>query len=361
MKTPTRQNLAALMLMMMLFCILPASAAGETEQAEEVDVKEIIFDHIGDAYEWHITAWNGHHISIPLPVILYSDLSGWHLFPSSRLSHGQEHNGFRIADGGEHDGKIVERHPDGKDRRPLDLSLTKIAAGILLNSLLLVGIILYVSRWYRQNDTRREAPRGFVGAIELLTVMIYEDVIKASIGQDYKRYAPYLLTAFYFIFINNLMGLLPVFPGGANVTGNIAITLFLAICTFLAVNLFGTKAYWREILWPDVPMWMKCPIPLMPIIEFFGIFTKPFALTVRLLANMMAGHSVILALVSLIFVTYSMGTLINGSMTVISLLFCIFMNCLEVLVAFIQAYVFTMLSAVFIGMSRVRHETHHPK
>ena len=141
-------------------------------------------------------------------------------------------------------------------------------------------------------------------------------------------------------------------------TGNIAVTLVLALCTFLAVNLFATREYWREIFWPDVPMWMKCPVPLMPVIEFFGIFTKPFALTVRLLANIMAGHSVILALVSLIFVTYSLGAAIHGSMTVISVLFCIFMNCLELLVAFIQAYVFTMLSAVFIGMSRVSHAGH---
>ena len=152
------------------------------------------------------------------------------------------------------------------------------------------------------------------------------------------------------------MGLIPIFPAGANVTGNIAITLVLAICTFLAVNLFGSKEYWKEIFWPDVPNWLKVPVPLMPVVELFGVFTKPFALMIRLFANIMAGHSVILALTSLIFVTVSMGAAINGTMTVVAVLFGIFMNLLELLVAFIQAYVFTMLSAVFIGLARVEHD-----
>lgn len=149
------------------------------------------------------------------------------------------------------------------------------------------------------------------------------------------------------------MGLIPVFPGGANVTGNIAITLILALCTFLVVNFSGTKEYWKDIFWPHVPSWLKVPVPLMPIVELFGVFTKPFALMIRLFANMMAGHSVILALTSLIFVTVSMGPAVNGTMTVVSVLFGIFMNLLELLVAFIQAYVFTMLSAVFIGLAKI--------
>lgn len=149
------------------------------------------------------------------------------------------------------------------------------------------------------------------------------------------------------------MGLIPIFPGGANVTGNIAITLILALCTFFVVNFSGTREYWKDIFWPNVPSWLKVPVPLMPVVELFGVFTKPFALMIRLFANMMAGHSVILALTSLIFVTVSMGPAINGTMTVVSVLFGIFMNCLELLVAFIQAYVFTMLSAVFIGLARI--------
>ena len=185
---------------------------------------------------------------------------------------------------------------------------------------------------------------------------MHDEVIKGCIGEDYRRYAPYLLTAFFFVLVNNLMGILPIFPGGANVTGNIAITLVLALCTFLFTNICGTKAYWKDIFWPKVPLWLKVPVPLMPMIELFGIFTKPFALMIRLFANIMAGHAAILSLVAIIFITVKAGPVINGSMTVISVLFGIFMDMLELLVAFIQAYVFTMLSAVFIGLSRVKEE-----
>ena len=192
--------------------------------------------------------------------------------------------------------------------------------------------------------------------IEALVVMINDEVIKGCIGEDYRRYAPYLLTAFFFVLVNNLMGILPIFPGGANVTGNIAITLVLALCSFLFTNIYGTKAYWKDIFWPKVPLWLKVPVPLMPMIELFGIFTKPFALMIRLFANIMAGHAAILSLVAIIFITVKAGPVINGSMTVISVLFGIFMDLLELLVAFIQAYVFTMLSAVFIGLSRIKEE-----
>ena len=341
----------------LLGSLLPVQASSHTgEEEKPIDVKEIIFDHIGDAYEWHVTTIGDKHVSIPLPVIVFSQEKGFHAFLSNKLHHGESHEGFHIATEGSHKGKVVETTQRGEIVRPmLDLSLTKIAAGIVINSLLLVSIILFVSRWYRHRKASDEAPRGFVGMMEMLIMLVYDGIIKPSVGKDYERFAPYLLTAFFFIFLSNLMGLVPIFPGGANVTGNIAITLFLAVCTFIAVNLFGTREYWREVLWPDVPTWMKCPIPLMPVIEIFGLFTKPFALTVRLLANIMAGHSVILALVCIIFITHSMGALLGGSLTVVSVLFTIFMNILELLVAFIQAYVFTMLSAVFIGMSRVEH------
>lgn len=344
-------------LLCMMGVWLPTQASSAHAEDESFNVKDIIFDHIGDAYEWHVTTIGDTHVSIPLPVIVYSRETGWHTFLSSHFHHGTEaYEGFHIATEGDYKGKVVETLSTGEVARPMiDISLTKIAAGILINSLLLVGIVLGVSRWYKRHQASDEAPRGFVGVMEMLIMMVYDGIIKPSVGKDYERYAPYLLTAFFFIFLSNLMGLVPIFPGGANVTGNIAITLVLAVCTFLAVNLFGTREYWREVLWPDVPMWMKCPLPLMPVIEIFGLFTKPFALTVRLLANIMAGHSVILALVCIIFVTHSMGAVLGGSMTVISVLFSIFMNCLELLVAFIQAYVFTMLSAVFIGMARVEH------
>ena len=191
-----------------------------------------------------------------------------------------------------------------------------------------------------------------MGAVEIFVMNIEDEVIRKSIGKDYARYSPYLLTAFFFIFINNLMGLIPIFPGGANTTGNIAITFTLAICTMVAVNVFGNKAYWKDIFWPDVPMWMKVPIPLMPIIELFGLISKPFALMIRLFANIMTEHSIVIALTCLIFITAKMGAAMHAGMTVFSVLLSVFMNCLELLVAYIQAYVFTMLSAVFIGLSR---------
>lgn len=153
------------------------------------------------------------------------------------------------------------------------------------------------------------------------------------------------------------MALIPIFPAGVSVTGNIAITFMLALCTFIAVNVWGNKSYWKDIFWPKVPMWLKAPVPFMPLIELFGIFSKPFALMIRLFANMMGGHSALLALVSLVFITVSMGPLINGTMTVVSVLFTVFMNFIELLVAFIQAYVFAMLSAVFIGLSRMEEAT----
>jgi len=195
--------------------------------------------------------------------------------------------------------------------------------------------------------------------MEMFIMMVNDDVIKSCVGPKYKKFAPYLLTAFFFIFINNLMGLIPFFPGGANVTGNIAITMVLALFTFVIVNVFGTRTYWKEIFWPDVPWWLKVPVPMMPFIEFIGILTKPFALMIRLFANMLAGHMAMLVLTCLIFISASMGPVLNSSLTIASVLFNIFMNALELLVAFIQAYVFTMLSAVFIGLAQEEHKEEH--
>ena len=188
--------------------------------------------------------------------------------------------------------------------------------------------------------------------MELPVTFIYDGVIKATLKQKAPKFAPYLLTVFFFIFFMNLLGLIVVFPGGANVTGNIAVTMVLAIMTFVMTNFFANKHYWKEILWPDVPLWLKFPIPIMPVIEIFGMFTKPAALTVRLFANMMGGHMIVLVLTLLIFIFSAMGTGIAAGTSVISVLFSVFMLLIDVLVSFIQAYVFTMLSTVFIGMSR---------
>lgn len=328
------------------------------EQEENtVDVKDIVMGHIGDSYEWHITTWGNLHLTVPLPVIIYSEATGWHVFSSSRLAENNgSYEGLSIAPkGSRYEGKLVEYDSQGNEVRPWDFSITKVACALLINSMLLIIIVLSVAHWYRKHPQGSSAPGGFIGFMEMFIMMVNDDVIKSCIGPKYRRFSPYLLTAFFFIFINNLMGLIPFFPGGANVTGNIAVTMVLAFCTFLAVNLFGTKTYWKDIFWPDVPWWLKVPIPMMPLIEFFGVFTKPFALMIRLFANMLAGHMAMLVLTCLIFISVSMGAALNSTLTFASVLFNIFMNALELLVAFIQAYVFTMLSAVFIGLAQEDH------
>lgn len=348
--------LAALLLHVAMFLPQKSFAAQTNSDTSAVDVKKIIFEHVKDAYEWHITTWGDKHISIPLPVILYSERTGWVTFSSEVFHHGEEYMGFRISHNGDNEGKIVEMGVDGKEKRPIiDISVTKTVFAVLLNAIILVVIVLLIARRYKRKGHTLEAPRGFVGAFEMLVVMVVDYIAKPNIGAEYKRYVPYLLTAFFFIFLSNLMGLIPIFPGGSNVTGNIAVTMALAICTFLAINLFGNKEYWKEIFWPDVPMWLKVPVPLMPFIEIFGMFVKPFALMIRLFANILAGHTVVLAFVCIIFVTMAVNTAIGSAMTVLSVLFTVFINFLEILVAFIQAFVFTMLSAVFIGLSQPKH------
>ena len=332
-----------LMLMALLFA--PVSLG-----AEELDMNEYLFGHVGDSYEWHITTIKGHPVSIFLPVIVHSKTTGWHVFSSRHLEEGS-HEGLYISQSGKYSGKIVERDPSGEEVRPLDISITKNVAGLMFNSALLVFLVLMTARWYRKHDAKEEAPRGFAGVMEMMITMIEDDIIKECIGKDYKRYSPYLLTAFFFIFINNLMGIVPFFPGGANVTGNIAITFVLAMCTFIAVNFFASKHYYKDILWPDVPMFLKV-IPLMPAIEIIGIFTKPFSLMIRLFANILAGHVMLLGVVAVVFLTAKLGVGMNAGLSAIAVLFGVFMDVLELLVAFLQAYVFTMLSAVFIGLSR---------
>ena len=348
--------------MIFLFLLLSSSGAMAAEtshndgEEKAVDVKGIIFDHIKDSYEWHITTVGDKHITIPLPIIVYSSRTGWEVFSSSVFHHTDEYNGFRISQEGKNEGKIVEFDADGNERRPvLDLSLTKTVVSVFIISLLLIFIVVGTARWYSGRRPTDEAPHGFVGLMEMVIIMVVEGVIKPNVGSTYKKYVPFLLTVFFMIFLTNLMGLLPIFPGGANVTGNISVALALALCTFVAVNVFGNKEYYKEVFWPDVPTWLKVPVPLMPVIELVGVVVKPFALTIRLFANILAGHTALLAFVSIIFVTMAVNRYIGSAMTVVSVFFTIFMNVLELLVAFIQAFVFTMLSSVFIGLSQPEH------
>lgn len=319
---------------------------------EELNIPEIVLEHLSDAYEWHIASYKGKHLSIPLPIIVRSSATGeWTFCTEKTLPRNFFFNQ-------EAHGKIYEKMPDGTTKRPLDLSLTKAVCQIWIVVILLAVVFLSVARWYKKHDARSNAPKGFVGMVEMLVMTIHDDLIKGSIGEKhYKPYAPYLLTVFFFIFTTNLIGLIPIFPAGANVTGNINITFFLALCTMIAINIFANKEYWKEIFWPDVPLFLKAyPVPIMPVIELFGIFTKPFALMIRLFANMMAGHAVILSFTCVIFLGWSMGIGYGLGLNIFSGIMLLFMNCLEVLVAFIQAYVFTMLSAVFIGLA---HKDEH--
>lgn len=352
------QNKIKRIVAVLFLMLLPMMSilASESVKDGKLDVSGVVLGHISDSYGWHITTWGDTHISIPLPIILRGNSGEWHFFLSSDFHHNAmgEYEGFYIAKEGQYKDKIVEKDAFGNETRPIDLSITKTAFAIILNSILLCIMILGVARWAKKSP--QKAPKGFIGFMEMLIMDINDNVIKTSIGKGYERYSPYLLTVFFFIFFNNLMGLIPLFPGGANVTGNIAITLTLACCTFLVVNIFATKEYWKEVFWPDVPLFLK---PIMIPIEIVGLISKPFALMIRLFANIMAGHAVILSLVCLVFLTAAMGPALNGSMSVLSVLFGIFMNCLELLVAYIQAYVFTMLSAVFIGLAQV--QPHHAK
>lgn len=331
-------------LLILTVALLPLNlCAAETEEA--IDIPEIVLEHLSDAYEWHIAG----DVSIPLPIILRSNVTGqWTFCTKNSLPSNYYFN---------HDkhGKIYEQ---GSDKRPLDLSITKSVCQIWIVVIVLIVVFLSCAKWYKKHDCKSDAPKGFVGMMEMLVMMIHDDVVKACVGEKhYKKYAPYLLTVFFFILVTNLLGLLPVFPGGANVTGNINITFFLALCTMLLVNIFGNKEYWKEIFWPEVPLFLKAyPVALIPVIEVVGIITKPFALMVRLFANMMAGHAIILSFTCVIFLGWTLGTAMGVGLNLFSALMLLFMNCVELLVAFVQAYVFTLLSAVFIGLA---HPEHH--
>lgn len=409
-----------------LFCLLAVLlalpfrgyAAGNEGHGDEegLDVKEIIFEHLGDGYGWEVPF--AHAYRIPLPVIVKAEDGKWFCFSSSGLTHvvSHEENGktekhaepviktierdgktysFVIAHISSHKDKLVQIFPldatenadvekqvadikaqgpvkggwpvidgyvcvDGtyyKEYRPFDISITKNVAALFISTIVVLLIVMSLVRFYRKNELR--APRKGMGFMELLVSFVYEGTIKATLGENAKKFAPYLLTCFFFILIMNLLGLIVIFPGGANLTGNIAVTLVLAVMTFIVTNVFGTKHYWKEIFWPDVPLWLKCPLPIMQFIEIFGMFTKPAALCVRLFANMMGGHMIVITLTLLIFIFAAFGTAVAGATTVVSILFSLFMLALDVLVSFIQAYVFTTLSTIFIGMAVERHDHEH--
>jgi len=318
-------------------------------EGKEFNPSDFVFDHIGDSHDWHIlTTPGGRHVSIYLPVIVYSKKNGLHVFSSRHLAHGHRYRGFMIMPEGELEGEIVEIDDEGninEENLPLDFSITKNVAAMMVVAILLLWLFLSLAKSYRK--TGISEPKGIQGFLEPVVLFVRDDIAIPNLGEEkYDRYMPYLLTVFFFILLNNLMGLIPVFPGGANVTGNIAVTFTLAAFTMIIINTNGNKEYWRHIFnTPGVPWWLKFPIPLMPLVELIGVIAKPFALMVRLFANITAGHIIVLSLVSLIFIFKSVA------FAPVSIIMVLFMDCIELLVAFLQAYIFTLLSALFIGLA----------
>ena len=318
----------------------------KTETEGKFDASTFILDHIADSHEWHIlTRKNGEVVTIYLPVILYSKEKGLNLFTSRKLADGNQYKGYKLEEEGDLKGKIVSVNADGtldEKNLPLDFSMTKAVIGMLAAAIIGLVIFLSLSRSYRKSGI--SYPKGMQRFLEPVILFVRDDIAIPNLGHKYEKYMPYLLTAFFFILINNLMGLIPFLPPfGANVTGNIAVTFVLATCTFLITQFSGNKTYWKHTFAaPGVPFWL---LPIMIPVEIIGLFSKPFALMIRLFANITAGHIIVLSLICLIFIFNSL------SVAPVSIFFVIFMDFLELLVAFLQAYIFTLLSALFISMA----------
>jgi F-type H+-transporting ATPase subunit a len=346
------------------FSLVTAStfASSKSTEGEEFNVSETIMHHISDAHDFHILDWDGHAVSVPLPVILWTE-NGLVAFMSSEFHHDDkgtyvvEKNGQRFVKHHEtiyyanaeanEEGAYVNLDSTGhaENAAPLDLSITKLVFSMFLSMILLLLIFGLSARRYDSNGV----PKGIAKFTEPLVVFIRDEVAIPNIGEKkYKRFMPFLLTLFFFIWINNLMGLIPVFPFSANLSGNIAFTLVLAVITFVITTVVGNKHYWQHIFWmPGLPVPMK--IFLAPI-EFMGIFIKPISLMIRLFANITAGHIIVLSLISLIFIAKSVWV------SPASIFFSVFISVIEVLVVAIQAYIFTLLSALYIGSAMEEHE-----
>ncbi len=344
----------------LLLAVLSLPTFASEGGSGKLNTSELVVEHIKDSYDWHITTIGNKHITINLPVIVKSS-TGWHVFSTGNFAEEADAKGYRqgpfnlaIATQGDNAGKIVELQ-NGAEVRPWDISITKTVAVMIIDAVILLLCILIPARWYRRHKASDPAPSGFTGFIEMLVDYVEDNIIKPGVGEGYEKYTPYLMTCFFFIFTCNIMGVVPFPPGGGNVTGNIAITFFLALCTFIITQFSGTKHYWKEIFWPEVPLALKA-FPLIPLIEFVGIFTKPFALMIRLFANMMAGHAIALSLTCIIFVVAAVGGATFYGMSALSVVMSVFMMCLELMVCFIQAMVFTMLSSIFIGLARAHGE-----
>jgi F-type H+-transporting ATPase subunit a len=320
--------------------------AVEAKETDKFDPTETIMEHIADSHYFHV----GGGIAFPLPVILYTN-KGLEIFCSSVFEEGKVvHQGkyYKYALIGD---KI--KAVDGDDRKidetakVFDFSITKNVASLWMSVILLLIIFISIASSYKKRQGK--APKGLQSFLEPVVLFVRDDIALPNIGYKYTRFMPLLLTVFFFILINNLIGLIPFFPGGSNLTGNIAVTFVLSLITLLVVNLNGNKYYWKHIFIPsDVPVWLW---PLWWVVELLGIFSKPFALMIRLFANITAGHIIVLSLISLIFVFKSVA------IAPVSIAFVVFMDVLELLVALLQAFIFTLLTALFIGSAIEEH--HH--
>lgn len=326
------------------------TSTGTHTNEEKFNTGAVIMEHISDAHDWHL--WG--HTSIHLPVILYTD-KGFEIFSSGKFNHGHDvyqgmhynykniHEKIKVVDG-------MGNVDEAATKNVYDFSITKNVASLLIAVAALLLIFISIGNSYKKRGIG--APKGLSAWLEPIIIFVRDDIARPNLGENYHRFMPYLLTVFFFIWMNNVLGLVPFFPGGANVTGNIAVTLVLAVITFILTNINGTKTYWGHIFTPHVPMWLY---PLMIPVEIIGLFTKPFALMIRLFANITAGHILILSLVCLIFIFKSIA--VAG----ISVPFIVFISVIEMVVAFIQAFIFTILSALYIGMAmeKPHHEGEH--
>lgn len=350
-------------LVLVLFPLFGTASEGKGHGGDgdkEFDASELINSHIGDSHEFHIADWNGHPISLYLPVILWGH-NGLTVFSSEKFHHDNTGHHVVKANGQEfvrykdviyykdEFEKLVEdeRSAFNFEARPLDFSITKLVFSMIMGAIILFLLFRAVARSYKKND---KAPKRIAGFLEPLVIFVRDDIAIPNIGEKkYAKFMPYLLTIFFFIWINNVVGLIPFFPFSSNLTGNIFFTFVLSLITFLITIFNGNKDYWKHVFAPPVP---KALYPIMIPIEMIGLVTKPFALMIRLFANITAGHIIILSLVSLIFIFKSVF------IAPISGVFVLFMSVLEMLVAVLQAYVFTLLSALYIGQAVAEHDHH---
>jgi F-type H+-transporting ATPase subunit a len=364
----------------LFFTLIPVLSDAQHKEAEEkadFDANEVIFGHVLDAHEFHFISWKDsdgeeHHATIPLPVILYSPQRGFNSFSSANFHHGHEsYKGYRLVTDhykeelgqrgyteeqleGLSNEQIIPVNEAGMPDSTVkvyDLSLTRNVVQMFIALALLTWLLIAIAKKYRRGVGVNTAPTGMQNAIEPVITFVRDEVAKPILGNNYRKYMPYLLTIFFFILINNILGLI---PGTANVTGNIAFTVILGLISFVVILLSTNKHYWGHIFWPPVPLGVKF---IMIPVEILGIFTKPVALIIRLFANMLAGHIIIICLISLIFIFGNMSKGIGWGFSPISIAFTVFIYFIEILVAFLQAYIFTNLTAVFIGQAQ--EESHH--